>query len=232
MPATMPRVPGADDGQHEQADELDRRDAEVAAAGVDAERPALEPVRVEGVDVRHRGGEVAAADAGERGERSAASCTRRRARAGTRRATAGTSSSAALKIVQLRPPNRATANVYGSRSTAPTSAGTAVSRNLPAGSMPYAGPRNSTSTDHSVHTEKPMCSEKIEKIRLRRAIRRAGVLPELRVLRPPVVDPVAADGGRGPGRRAGWRSCRVLRRHEVVVVVHADRVDGERRAGR
>src|SRR3954451_4524791 len=84
--------------------------------------------------------------------------------------TAGTSSSDALMMVQLRPPNRATANVYGIRSTAPTSAGTAVSRNLPAGSTPYAGPRKSTSTDHIVHTEKPMCSEEIEKIRFRRAI--------------------------------------------------------------
>ena len=38
--------------------------------------------------------------------------------------------------VQLRPPNLATANVYGIRSTAPTSVGSAVSRNFPAGSMP------------------------------------------------------------------------------------------------
>jgi hypothetical protein len=37
-------------------------------------------------------------------------------------------------IVQLRPPNLATAKVYGSRSTEPMPAGTAVSRNLPAGS--------------------------------------------------------------------------------------------------
>jgi hypothetical protein len=42
---------------------------------------------------------------------------------------AGTSSSDALTMVQLRPPNRATANVYGIRSTDPTRAGTAVSRN-------------------------------------------------------------------------------------------------------
>ncbi len=53
-------------GDDEQADELDDRDADVAAAGVEPERPALEPLRVEGVDVRHRRGEVAAADAGER----------------------------------------------------------------------------------------------------------------------------------------------------------------------
>src|SRR3712207_1491899 len=79
----------------------------------------------------------------------------------------GISSRLALMMVQLRPPKRATANVYGIRSTEPTRAGTAVSRNFPAGSTPYWGPRNSTSTDHIVHTENPMCSEKIEKTRLR-----------------------------------------------------------------
>ena len=48
----------------------------------------------------------------------------------------GTSSNAALMTVQVRPPKRATANVYGTRSAAPISAGSAVSRNLPAGSTP------------------------------------------------------------------------------------------------
>ena len=52
-----------------------------------------------------------------------------------RRRRVGISSSSALTIVQLRPPNRATAKVYGSRMTDPTSAGTAVRRNFPAGSM-------------------------------------------------------------------------------------------------
>src|SRR2546421_5866054 len=84
---------------------------------------------------------------------------------------AGSSSRAALMIVQFRPPKVATAKVYGSRSTEPTNAGTAVSRNLPAGSMWYAGPRNSTMTDHIVQIEKPTCSEKMEKMRLRRATR-------------------------------------------------------------
>jgi hypothetical protein len=83
----------------------------------------------------------------------------------------GSRSSAALMMVQFRPPKTATASVYGSRSTEPTSAGTAVSRNLPAGSMWYFGPRNSTMTDHIVQIEKPMCSEKMEKMRLRRATR-------------------------------------------------------------
>ena len=48
----------------------------------------------------------------------------------------GISSRAALTIVQLRPPNRATAKVYGSRSTAPTSVGTDTRKNFPAASIP------------------------------------------------------------------------------------------------
>src|SRR3954454_4109010 len=68
-------------------------------------------------------------------------------------AIVGTSSSRALKIVQLRPPNRATANVYGIRRTEPTSAGAEVSRNLSAGLMPYFGVMKSTSTDQTVQTE-------------------------------------------------------------------------------
>src|SRR4051795_9862720 len=102
--------------------------------------------------------------------------------------------------------------------------------------MPYTDSgRNSTSTDHRLQTEKPTCSEKIEKKRLRRGARRAGGaphtrsprpppptppppaggLPELRFLRPPVVDPPSArcrrwrcrDRGRrrGGGRRGGGR---------------------------
>src|SRR5690348_9354157 len=82
-------------------------------------------------------------------------------------ATVGTSNSAALKIVQLRPPNLATANVYGSRMPAPTAVGSVVSKNFCDGSNPYAGPRKSTNTDHKLQIEKPMCSERIEKSRLR-----------------------------------------------------------------
>ena len=84
--------------------------------------------------------------------------------------TVGTSSRAALTIVQFRPPNFATANVYGSRSTAPTSVGTATRKNLPAASIPYSGPMNSTMTDHRVQTENPMCSEITEYSRFRFAI--------------------------------------------------------------
>ena len=98
-----------------------------------------------------------------------------------RASSIGTSSSSALKTVQLRPPNVATAKVQGSRSTEPTSAGTMVSRNLSSGAKPYAGPRNSTGTDHIVQTEKPMCSQQD---------RARQVAPR---------DPVAA-GGPGVGR--------------------------------
>ena len=117
----QPGVRGAGGGQHRQADQLHRGDAEVAAAGVEPERPALEPLRVEQVDVRHRGGEVAAADAGQAGQHHQRGVGDARARAATAIGTAGTSSSSALTIVQLRPPKRATASVYGSRSTAPSS---------------------------------------------------------------------------------------------------------------
>src|SRR4051794_8654206 len=74
----------------------------------------------------------------------------------TAAAIVGTSNSRALNTVQFRPPNRATAKVYGIRRIDPTSAGTEVSRNLSAGLIPYSGPMNSTSTDHTVQIEKPM----------------------------------------------------------------------------
>src|SRR5258708_29529131 len=82
--------------------------------------------------------------------------------------THGTRSSSALTTVQLRPPKRATASVYGRRSTAPTAAGTVVSRNFCDGSKPYSGPRNSTKTDHMLQTQKPACSHRIDRMRLRR----------------------------------------------------------------
>jgi hypothetical protein len=46
-----------------------------------------------------------------------------------------------------------------------------VSRNFCPALNPYLGPRNSTNADHMLQIENPMCSEKIEKIRLRRATR-------------------------------------------------------------
>jgi len=57
---------GADD--HQRHRELHRGRADVAARGVEAQRAALLLLRVEEGDVRHRGGEVAAAEAGEGGD--------------------------------------------------------------------------------------------------------------------------------------------------------------------
>src|SRR6185369_5397893 len=62
-PAGLPVVEGGDD---EQPDELDHRNPDVAAAGVDAQRPALEPLRIERVDVGHRRREIAATEARQR----------------------------------------------------------------------------------------------------------------------------------------------------------------------
>src|SRR4051812_49609479 len=80
--------------------------------------------------------------------------------------------------------------------------------------MPYTDSgRNSTSTDHRLQTEKPTCSEKIEKNRLRRATRRpgdsqnSGSSGRQSSIHPrrgtdggaagTVVDGVVVDGGRG-----------------------------------
>src|SRR4030088_130860 len=84
-------------------------------------------------------------------------------------AMVGMSSRAALMIVQLRPPNFATAKVYGSRLSEPTSVGVETSRNLSAADNPYFGPMKRTITDHSVQIEKPMCSAVIENHRFRLA---------------------------------------------------------------
>src|SRR5215813_1345910 len=86
--------------------------------------------------------------------------------------TTAASSTDALKIVQLRPPNRAGPTVYGTLIAEPTALATATMRNLSAGDMPYFLSMNSTMTANSVHTENPICSAKIEKMRFRRATRR------------------------------------------------------------
>src|SRR3954453_10860001 len=89
----------------------------------------------------------------------------------TRAAAAhGMSSSAAATIVQLRPPNLRTASVYGIRMKLPKAAGRVVRRNFWPASKPYSGPRNSTKTDHRLQMEKPTCSDRIEKMRLRLAM--------------------------------------------------------------
>src|SRR6478609_12086287 len=63
----------------------------------------------------------------------------------TAKPSVGISSSAALAIVQFRPPNLGTANVYGSRSSDPTRLGSATSRNSCCGV-----------------NEKPICSRNAE----------------------------------------------------------------------
>src|SRR6478752_4343432 len=85
-------------------------------------------------------------------------------------AQVGTRSDSALTTVQLRPPNSATAKVYGTRTTAPTRVAVEIRKNFPAGSMPYSGPMNRTITDHRDQTENPMCSESTENHRFLRAV--------------------------------------------------------------
>ncbi len=53
-PGEQPRMPGSGGGQYGEADELHDGDPEIAAARVQAQRPALEPLRIERIDVRHR----------------------------------------------------------------------------------------------------------------------------------------------------------------------------------
>ena len=71
----------------------------------------------------------------------------------------GMSSRAAEMMVKLRPPKVATAKVYGSRSTAPTSVGSAVSRNLPAGSMWYSGHEQHQHRPQAPHRESDVLGE-------------------------------------------------------------------------
>ena len=61
-PVGLPVARGRD---HQQADQLDDRHPEVAAAGVERQCRALEPLRIERVDVCHGRGEVAAAETGQ-----------------------------------------------------------------------------------------------------------------------------------------------------------------------
>src|SRR5690242_17088222 len=75
----------------------------------------------------------------------------------------GISSSIAETIVQFRPPNFGTANVYGNRSVAPTRLGSATSQNN--WSVVYVNPAfgiDTTTMLHSCHTENPRNSAKID----------------------------------------------------------------------
>src|SRR5690348_4090203 len=87
-------------------------------------------------------------------------------------ATHGTTRTSADTIVQFRPPNFGTANVYGSRSVAPTRFGIATSQNswLSVNANPTLFRLTATMLQIT-QTEKPRCSAKIDRMRLRRAIR-------------------------------------------------------------
>ncbi len=86
---------------------------------------------------------------------------------------AGMSSRPADTIVQLRPPNVATANVYGKRRVAPTRLGSEISQkdSVVVSAKPAAGSITTTML-HSCQTMKPRNSAKIDQRRLRRAIAR------------------------------------------------------------
>src|SRR5215207_3787276 len=84
----------------------------------------------------------------------------------------GINSSSALTTVQVRPPKRAGAKVYGNRAVAPTSPGIDTSQNSwPVVSENPASLSLTATTLQSCQTEKPRNSAKIEKPRLRRATR-------------------------------------------------------------
>src|SRR5882724_4769845 len=84
----------------------------------------------------------------------------------------GTKSNNALTIVQLRPPKRGTAKVYGKRMRAPTSPGRATSENSwsVVYGKPAFGSRVATTLQMS-QTEKPRFSARIDHHRFRRAMR-------------------------------------------------------------
>ncbi len=88
----------------------------------------------------------------------------------------GMRSKSALTMVQFRPPNFGTANVYGKRMSAPMRPGTATS--VKSWSVVYAKPilgnRGATML-HISQTENPICSARIDQKRLRRATNRPSV---------------------------------------------------------
>src|SRR6266851_4633820 len=80
-------------------------------------------------------------------------------------------SSAALTMVQLRPPKRGTAKVYGNRISEPIRPGSATSEN--SSSVVYVKPACGSLVATMLQMsqiEKPRCSARIDQIRLRRAM--------------------------------------------------------------
>ena len=179
----------------ERHEQLRDGDAEVAARRVEAEREALAPLGIEERDVRHRRGEVAAAEAGRRraGEQdpelrvvrlrlqpAARDEEREQQRRDEqqRRADAGPQPPAeARDRERVGDPQR-----RRRRGSGPPSARTARAATA---SIP-ALPRLRTTIVHSTQMLKPRCSAKIENARFLRAIRLPVRLPEPLVLGFPV----------------------------------------------
>jgi len=89
------------------------------------------------------------------------------------RAPVGRSRRRADTTVQLRPPNRGTAKVYGIRSVAPTSAGVETSQNISLTLRSKPTPLScGTTMLQSAQTAKPRNSAKMDSQRLRRAMGR------------------------------------------------------------
>ena len=105
-------------------------------------------------------------------------------------AVIGTSSSAALTIVQLRPPNFATANVYGSRSTRADGGGQRRQQELLRWIEPVLGAEEQHEhRPHAPDAEPDVLGEDRED-QVAPGDPSAGRGPELGVLGAPVVDPV------------------------------------------
>jgi len=109
-------------GGHDQRNQdLHRRDAEVAQPGVDAESRALQTLREEGVDVRHRAGKVAAADAGEQRHELEYHSGVVLSDSAMPVPNAGIISKAVVRKMVLRPPEMRMKNEAGIRRVAPES---------------------------------------------------------------------------------------------------------------
>ena len=133
------------------------------------------------------------------------------------RRIAGISSSPAEIIVQLRPPNFATMNVYGNRIVAPTRLGSEMSQNASEllKAKPAAGSITTTML-HSCQTMKPRNSAKIDQREVALGDRAARGLPEGGVLGIPAIDPATGAVGECDGAGGAW--CGGICADGVVVV--------------
>src|SRR5947209_6468522 len=98
--------------------------------------------------------------------------------------------------------------------------------------MWYFGPRNKTSADHRLQIEKPMCSEKIEKIRLRLATREpplaqnVGSSGDQSSIHRPLRECVPGGGASGSRRGGARGSTAVLTAGLLAFVGCGDRASG------